>query len=117
MSMNRSRRLRLRRQQQLEHKARSPVATAAPEPPLPETVLAMLQGALVAQRRALTARSDPERADVDGARLELLQDIDLALDRVRRGTYGRCLRCARPMGVEELEAAPHAKACRRCLLA
>jgi RNA polymerase-binding transcription factor DksA len=40
-----------------------------------------------------------------------LQEIDLAVQRLERGTYGRCQACGRPIGDERLEAMPAARFC------
>lgn len=43
-----------------------------------------------------------------------LQEIDEALERIRRGTYGLCEDCGEPVARERLEAIPHARQCRDC---
>ncbi|MGQ0617796.1 MAG: TraR/DksA family transcriptional regulator [Acidimicrobiia bacterium] len=40
-------------------------------------------------------------------------DIDRALERLDRGTYGRCEACHEPIGDERLEALPAARFCLR----
>jgi RNA polymerase-binding protein DksA len=41
----------------------------------------------------------------------LLAEIEAALDRIERGTYGICVVCGRPIGRERLEALPYATLC------
>lgn len=63
------------------------------------------------------AQTTSERAQVlsivDGLR-QRLEDIDSALDRVEKGTYGRCVRCGNEISPERLEAVPTAALCIRC---
>lgn len=42
---------------------------------------------------------------------QTLEAIDAALARIEAGTYGICERCGKPIGVERLEAIPHATLC------
>ena len=42
---------------------------------------------------------------------QTLAAIDAALERIEAGTYGTCERCGKPIGVERLEAIPHATLC------
>ena len=43
-----------------------------------------------------------------------LRDIDLALERVRDGTYGLCAHCGKPIAPERLAARPSAAMCIDC---
>jgi len=43
-----------------------------------------------------------------------LHDVEKALDRIDRGTYGECMRCKEPIARERLEVYPTAKRCRPC---
>jgi hypothetical protein len=62
--------------------------------------------------RRITPLDDPlESAPEDCRRLN---DVYLALDRMRRGTYGRCVACATPMPVTVLDERPHAARCGAC---
>ena len=45
---------------------------------------------------------------------QLLADINDALARIERGTYGRCENCHRKISKERLEAVPYARYCLRC---
>lgn len=40
--------------------------------------------------------------------------VNVALERIREGTYGQCLRCRQPIGEERLQAIPYAVCCRAC---
>lgn len=41
----------------------------------------------------------------------LLAEIEAALERIDKGTYGICVVCGRPIGEERLEALPYATLC------
>jgi DnaK suppressor protein len=45
---------------------------------------------------------------------QLLAEVDDALDRIERGTFGRCENCGREISRERLEAIPYARYCIRC---
>ncbi|WP_282947549.1 TraR/DksA family transcriptional regulator [Cellulomonas endometrii] len=45
---------------------------------------------------------------------ERIADVDAALDRLERGTYGTCTRCRRPIPADRLEALPTARTCVGC---
>jgi DnaK suppressor protein len=44
----------------------------------------------------------------------LLNQVEAALDRMERGTYGICEQCGRPIAPERLEALPYATTCLDC---
>lgn len=46
---------------------------------------------------------------------QLLRDIDEALIRIRRGTYGICETCKRPIASARLDAVPWTRVCRHCM--
>ncbi|MDP2664363.1 MAG: TraR/DksA C4-type zinc finger protein [bacterium] len=47
--------------------------------------------------------------------LELsLRDIDLALQKIEKGTYGKCENCNTDISKERLQALPEAKFCKEC---
>jgi RNA polymerase-binding transcription factor DksA len=46
--------------------------------------------------------------------LAVVSEIDSALRRIRRGTYGRCQRCGDPMSHMRLAAMPSASTCGSC---
>lgn len=43
-----------------------------------------------------------------------IQEIDVALAKIDKGTYGVCERCGEPIPKERLRALPHAALCVRC---
>jgi len=43
-----------------------------------------------------------------------LADVEAALDRMRSGTYGRCVHCGRQLPIERLEVVPQAALCMPC---
>ncbi len=45
---------------------------------------------------------------------ELLAQIDAALERIEKGTYGTCGNCGREIALERLEATPWASLCIDC---
>jgi RNA polymerase-binding transcription factor DksA len=49
----------------------------------------------------------------DGVRREIA-DIDAALARIQAGSYGRCLNCGGPLGLQRLRAIPEARYCVAC---
>jgi DnaK suppressor protein len=90
--------------------------------------LAMLRNMLDQQRRfridqltepapAPGAMSQPElevrEAVLHSAQLALA-DVEAALDRMRTGTYGRCVHCSRQLPIERLEVVPQAALCMPC---
>lgn len=58
-----------------------------------------------------------ERAQVAalrGAASRRIEELDQALQRMDQGSYGRCERCAGPIGDERLRARPAARTCIGC---
>jgi phage/conjugal plasmid C-4 type zinc finger TraR family protein len=45
---------------------------------------------------------------------QALQEISLALDRIDKGTYGRCEECGNPIPKARLQALPHTRHCVAC---
>jgi DnaK suppressor protein len=43
-----------------------------------------------------------------------LQDINLALEKIKKGTYGRCEKCGEPIPEERLKVYPEARFCLKC---
>jgi RNA polymerase-binding transcription factor DksA len=62
--------------------------------------------------------TDPARTEIHGAlrdaAMSALRDIEAALRRIQRGSYGRCPRCGRTISVERLRALPMALLCGGC---
>ncbi len=46
-----------------------------------------------------------------------LAEVDAALQRISRGTYGKCERCGAPIGQLRLRAVPAARLCMACAAA
>lgn len=46
--------------------------------------------------------------------LDEIRDVEAALERIRNGTYGRCLDCGDAITYERLDAYPTAKRCITC---
>jgi len=47
--------------------------------------------------------------------LELkLRDIEIALEKIKKGKYGICEKCKKPIGIERLKTKPEAKFCLSC---
>ena len=63
-----------------------------------------------------TDEGDTDEGDIDMAMLDGIErelaDVELALERLGDGTYGRCESCGQPLGEQELEAAPAGRFCR-----
>lgn len=43
-----------------------------------------------------------------------LKDINLALEKIKKGEYGKCEKCGRDIPKERLEVAPEARVCLKC---
>ncbi|MCP6726923.1 MAG: TraR/DksA family transcriptional regulator [Patescibacteria group bacterium] len=43
-----------------------------------------------------------------------LQDVDAALERIKKGTYGKCEKCKKNINLERLKASPEATTCIDC---
>ncbi len=56
---------------------------------------------------------DLNLADID-RHIQEIRDIDAALIRIAEGTYGICIDCEQPIGIERLRSYPTAKRCIRC---
>jgi len=49
------------------------------------------------------------------ARLELkLQAVNLALEKIKKGKYGKCEKCKKPISIERLKIFPEAQTCQKC---
>lgn len=48
------------------------------------------------------------------AAIDHLAQVDMALERIARGSYGRCQRCEKPIAPERLLARPAARTCIAC---
>jgi RNA polymerase-binding transcription factor DksA len=43
-----------------------------------------------------------------------LKDINLALEKIKKGEYGKCERCQKPIPIERLKVYPEARTCQKC---
>lgn len=43
-----------------------------------------------------------------------LKEVNDALDRIQKGTYGVCEKCEKPIASDRLKASPEARLCERC---
>jgi DnaK suppressor protein len=61
---------------------------------------------------------DVDEGDLDASLIDItnttLRRIDVALERLREGSYGRCTHCRGPIAESRLVAMPFAVCCRRC---
>jgi DnaK suppressor protein len=64
----------------------------------------------------LSQQSHEEWLFVNRNQLEIsvLKQVDAALGRIERGTFGICLECEDPISIKRLEAVPWARYCMRC---
>lgn len=64
------------------------------------------------------AEDDVDDGDLDASLIDIanstLRRIDVALERLRSGSYGRCTRCRGPISEARLVAMPFAVRCQRC---
>lgn len=48
--------------------------------------------------------------------LELkLREVNLALERIKKGKYGSCEKCQKPIEIKRLKISPEARLCSKCL--
>jgi len=64
--------------------------------------------------QASTAYTKEFLLSIGDTERRLLQQVDDALQKIRRKNYGLCERCGEPIGEKRLEALPFAKLCIRC---
>ncbi len=67
-------------------------------------------------RRLLSARCDElrSRADGDDESIDELTELQHALERMEKGTWGQCERCHRAIGSNRLRALPETRRCIEC---
>jgi RNA polymerase-binding transcription factor DksA len=63
------------------------------------------------------ADSVPDDGGADAPALEEVRRTETALDQIRAGNYGRCMKCSREIAGERLEVIPFATVCIPCQLA
>lgn len=74
------------------------------------TRLTQLQAIEEAGRPAADEVLTAQKASIE----RVLKEIDAAFDRLEKGAYGDCRRCAKPIPVERLEILPYVRACVGC---
>jgi len=62
---------------------------------------------------SVSARTAIDSAILEQQRKELAE-IELALDKIKQGTYGICEMCEEPIGMERLKVKPYARFCIIC---
>jgi DnaK suppressor protein len=67
----------------------------------------------LADAASQTLERDRDSA-VEASLRAVLAEVEEALARIRRGTYGVCVRCQRPIAVQRLQAIPYATLCIAC---
>lgn len=66
------------------------------------------------EERATERESEEVLEDLGMAGVQEIRMIRAALDRIRQGTYGECVRCGDPISDERLDVLPHTPLCRDC---
>ncbi len=66
------------------------------------------------EEQAIDLADDEALAGVDEVLRNEIQQIRLALMRIENGTYGRCAKCGKEIGLKRLEARPIATRCIEC---
>jgi RNA polymerase-binding protein DksA len=64
---------------------------------------------------AQVAAEQGENRALAGSLREQLDDVDRALDKLDKGTYGLCERCGQPISEARLEAMPATQYCINCV--
>jgi DnaK suppressor protein len=63
----------------------------------------------------VSASVEKEKAfEYSEAGVNALREIAGALEKLKEGTYGKCERCGKPIGLKRLEAMPSARLCVKC---
>jgi RNA polymerase-binding transcription factor DksA len=65
--------------------------------------------------RAIDIEDEEVLEGVGNAGAGELKAVEAALERIRLGTFGTCVRCGEPISVARLTAVPHAAICERCI--
>jgi DnaK suppressor protein len=75
---------------------------------------AVAQTRLLQRRAAIQLSLDKGKAAAQAALAEELLETDAALERIERGSYGRCEKCGGAIGRQRLLALPAARLCIEC---
>ena len=104
-----------RRLHALAERLSGDVATLTEEALQPTGANATATPAPVPESSASSSEGDEEVArGVLASEGELLEEVRAALARLEAGTFGRCERCDRPVGLARLAAVPYARHCIHC---
>lgn len=60
------------------------------------------------------AESFGEKLAIDQALKERIEEIDIALSKIKNGTYGICENCAKEISDEILKISPESSICKNC---
>lgn len=66
------------------------------------------------EERATEREAEEVLEDLGMAGVQEIRMIRAALDRIRDGSYGECVRCAEAISEERLDVLPHTPLCRDC---
>lgn len=69
-----------------------------------------------AEDRASEREDDEVLEDLGNQGLQEIQMIRAALDRIRNGSYGDCVKCGAPISEKRLDLLPYTPFCRDCAL-
>ena len=75
---------------------------------------AVAQTRLLQRRAAIQLSLDKGQPAAQAALAEELLETDAALERIERGSYGRCEKCGGAIGRQRLLALPAARLCIEC---
>lgn len=64
--------------------------------------------------RATEAENDEVLEEFGHVGSDELKALDAALQRIEAGTYGKCVKCGKPISEERLEVVPHTPFCKKC---
>ncbi|MBY8976206.1 TraR/DksA family transcriptional regulator [Rhodobacteraceae bacterium NNCM2] len=67
------------------------------------------------EERATERENDEVIEGLGMSGMDEIRQIDAALRRIEKGTYGTCLKCGEDIGPERLTIVPHATLCRACI--
>lgn len=65
--------------------------------------------------RAVERSNDEVLDELGQVGQEELKAIDAALERIAKGTFGKCVRCGADIGKERLDAVPYTPLCQECI--
>lgn len=66
------------------------------------------------EEAAAQSKDDEVLARIGDATAAEMHEVQLALNRLKAGTYGICVSCGKPIAPERLEALPFATSCIKC---